>query len=94
MTALPDFALAGPEILLAAGALVLLMLGAYGGERRAGLVSGLASLLLVVAAVAVMLGREGTTFDGAFVVDGFARFMKVSRRFCSASSFRVTVPGR
>jgi NADH-quinone oxidoreductase subunit N len=99
MTALPDFALATPEILLAAGALVLLMLGAFGGERRAGLVSGLSALLLVVAAVAVMLGREGTTFDGAFVVDGFARFVKVlvligsalavvmTRRFAVAEKF-------
>ncbi|MBS1184087.1 MAG: nuoN [Proteobacteria bacterium] len=77
MTALPDFALAGPEILLAVGALLLLMLGAYGGERRTGLVSGLSVLLLLVAAVAVILGHDGATFDGAFVVDGFGRFIKV-----------------
>lgn len=77
MTALPDFALAGPELLLAVGALLLLLLGAYGGEKRAILVSGLSALLLVVAAVAVMLGRDGSTFDGAFVVDGFGRFLKV-----------------
>lgn len=77
MTALPDFALAGPELLLAAGALLLLLLGAYGGERRGGLVSGLSALLLVVAAIAVIVGRDGSTFDGAFVVDGFGRFLKV-----------------
>ncbi len=77
MTALPDFALAGPEILLAVGALLLLMLGAYGGERRTGLVSGLSVLLLFVAAVAVILGHDGATFDDAFVVDGFGRFVKV-----------------
>ena len=77
MTALPDFALAGPELLLAAGALLLLLLGAYGGEQRGGLVSGLSALLLVVAAIAVIVGRDGSTFDGAFVVDGFGRFLKV-----------------
>ncbi|MCM5551798.1 NADH-quinone oxidoreductase subunit NuoN [Pleomorphomonas sp. NRK KF1] len=77
MTALPDFALAGPEILLAVGALLLLLLGAYGGEKRAGFVSGLSALLLIIAAVAVIVGRDGTTFDGAFVVDGFGRFLKV-----------------
>lgn len=77
MTALPDFALAGPELLLAVGALLLLLLGAYGGEKRASLISGLSALLLVVAAVAVIVGRDGTTFDGAFVVDGFGRFLKV-----------------
>ncbi len=77
MTALPDFALAGPEILLAVGALLLLLFGAYGGEKRAGFVSGLSALLLIIAAVAVIVGRDGTTFDGAFVVDGFGRFLKV-----------------
>lgn len=99
MTALPDFALAGPELLLAAGALLLLLLGAYGGERRGGLVSGLSILLLVVAAVAVIVGRDGSTFNGAFVVDGFGRFLKVlvligsalavvmTRRFAVAEKF-------
>ncbi|MCM5556080.1 NADH-quinone oxidoreductase subunit NuoN [Pleomorphomonas sp. JP5] len=77
MTALPDFALAGPELLLAVGALLLLMLGAYGGEKRGGLVSGLSALLLVVAAIAVIVGRDGSTFGGSFVVDGFGRFLKV-----------------
>ena len=99
MTALPDFALAGPELLLAAGALLLLLLGAYGGERRGGLVSGLSILLLVVAAVGVVVGRDGSTFNGAFVVDGFGRFLKVlvligsalavlmTRRFAVAEKF-------
>lgn len=99
MTALPDFALAGPELLLAVGALLLLLLGAYGGERRDGLISGLSALLLVVAAVAVIVGRDGSTFNGAFVVDGFGRFLKVlvligsalavvmTRRFAVAEKF-------
>ena len=77
MTAFPDFALAGPELLLACGALLLLMLGAYGGEKRGSLVSSLAVLLLIVAAVVAIIGRDGSTFDGAFVVDGFGRFVKV-----------------
>ncbi|PKR90986.1 NADH-quinone oxidoreductase subunit NuoN [Pleomorphomonas diazotrophica] len=77
MTAFPDFALAGPELLLAAGALLLLLIGAYGSEKRSSLVSGLSVLLLLVAAVAVVIGRDGSTFGGAFVVDGFARFLKV-----------------
>lgn len=77
MTAFPDFALAGPELLLAAGALLLLLIGAYGSEKRGSLISGLSVLLLLVAAVAVVIGRDGSTFGGAFVVDGFARFLKV-----------------
>lgn len=90
MTALPDFALATPEILLAAGALVLLMIGAFGGEKRTGLVSGLAVLLLLATAVAVIFGRDGTTFDGAFIVDGFGRFVKVLVLIGSALAIIMT----
>jgi NADH-quinone oxidoreductase subunit N len=77
MIALPDFGLAAPEILLAVGAMVLLMIGAFGGERMARPVSGLSILLLIAAAFAVAFSREGATFEGAFVVDGFARFLKI-----------------
>jgi NADH-quinone oxidoreductase subunit N len=77
MIALPDFGLAAPEILLAVGSMVLLMIGAFGGDRMARPVNGLSILLLIVAAFAVALGREGATFEGAFVVDGFARFLKI-----------------
>jgi NADH-quinone oxidoreductase subunit N len=90
MTALPDFALATPEILLAAGALVLLMIGAFGGEKRTGLVSGLAVLLLLATAVAVIFGRDGTTFDGSFIVDGFGRFVKVLVLIGSALAIIMT----
>lgn len=90
MTALPDFALALPEILLAAGALVLLMIGAFAGEKRTGLVSGLAVLLLIGVAAAVILGRDGATFDDAFVVDGFGRFVKVLVLIGSALAIIMT----
>jgi NADH-quinone oxidoreductase subunit N len=92
MTALPDFMLALPEIILAAGALVLLMIGAFGGERTTSTVNGVAVALLVVAALAVVLApREGVTFEGAFVVDGFARFMKVLTLIGSALAITMSV---
>jgi NADH-quinone oxidoreductase subunit N len=68
-----------PEIILAVGALALLMVGAYGGERTNFVVSVCAIVLLVVAcAVVVWLpsGRQAT-FGGSFVVDDFARFAKI-----------------
>lgn len=78
MTALPDFMLALPEITLAAGAMLLLMLGAFGGDKTTPVVSVLSVGLLVLAAVLIAFAtRDGVTFDGAFVSDGFARFMKV-----------------
>ena len=60
-----------PEIVLAVGAMVLLMLGAFRGERSASTVSWLAIALLVVAGAdrAVAAGRHATTFGGSFIVD-------------------------
>jgi NADH-quinone oxidoreductase subunit N len=92
MTALPDFMLALPEIILAVGALVLLMIGAYGGERTTTTINGVSVALLVVAALAVVMApREGVTFEGAFVVDGFARFMKVLTLMGSALAIAMSV---
>src|SRR5436305_1188169 len=68
-----------PEIVLAAGAMVLLMLGAYRGPQTTGLVTALAIGLLVVTGVAEFMlpaGRQ-VTFGGSFIVDDFARFLKI-----------------
>ncbi|MFL5234494.1 MAG: NADH-quinone oxidoreductase subunit NuoN [Microvirga sp.] len=77
--AIPAFGPAVPEIILAAGALVLVLVGAYRGEGSTRLVNLLALGLLAAALVAVLALPAGrvTTFNGAFVVDPFAKFMKV-----------------
>jgi NADH-quinone oxidoreductase subunit N len=77
-SAIPVFGPALPEIILAAGVLVLVLLGAFRGERSAGVMNVAALALLAVAFVAVlMLPAERTeTMAGSFVVDAFARFMK------------------
>src|SRR3982750_3108246 len=68
-----------PEIVLAAGGMLLLMLGAFVGDRATGAVNALSVLLLIgVAALLVWLpGDKLVAFNGTFVVDLFARFMKV-----------------
>ncbi len=68
-----------PELVLAAGAMVLLMLGAYRGQQTTSLVTGLAICLLVLAGGLELLLPAGklTTFAGGFIVDDFARFLKV-----------------
>ncbi len=91
MLALPDFGLAAPELILAIGAMVLLLIGAYGGDRMYRPVTTLSVVLLVVALAAVIWGRDGTTFEGAFVVDGFARFLKVLALIGSASAIVMGV---
>jgi NADH-quinone oxidoreductase subunit N len=68
-----------PEIVLALGAMALLMWGAFRGERPAGAINAVAIALLIVAAALVIWlpGDRLVTFGGSFIVDSFARFMKV-----------------
>src|SRR3982074_231291 len=68
-----------PELVLALGAMVLLMVGAYRGQQATGLVTGLAVGLLAGVGVLELLlpGGRLTTFAGSFIVDDFARFLKI-----------------
>jgi len=51
-----------PEIVLAVGAMVLLMLGAFRGERSAGAMNRLAILLLIGAGAIALLIAWATVF--------------------------------
>jgi NADH-quinone oxidoreductase subunit N len=68
-----------PELILAGGAMVLLMIGAFGGGRAASPMLGSAIALLIVAglAIAAMPDERVELFNGSFVVDGFAKFLKI-----------------
>jgi NADH-quinone oxidoreductase subunit N len=67
-----------PEIILAVGAMALLMIGAFAGERSSGLVALLAIVLLLAAGAALASVPTPTrAFNGTFVFDAFARLMKV-----------------
>jgi NADH-quinone oxidoreductase subunit N len=77
-----------PELVLAAGAMVLLMIGAYRGPQTTGVVTGLAVCLLVVVGVLELMLPAGklTTFNGSFIVDDFARFLKFLALIGSAAT--------
>jgi NADH-quinone oxidoreductase subunit N len=76
---LPPLASVLPELILAVGALALLMVGVFAGDRSARLVNALAILVLALSAGALIFGdQSGKILNGAFVADGFARFMKIS----------------
>ncbi len=76
--ALPALGPALPEIILAIGAIVMVLVGAIQGERSMRLLEGLAIALLAVALALVVSGTgKLMTFNNGFVADGFARFMKV-----------------
>jgi NADH-quinone oxidoreductase subunit N len=67
-----------PELILAIGAMALLLTGAIGGEKTASAISwGAIVLLLVSGAVTVMGPDHALAFHGAFVADGFSRFAKI-----------------
>ncbi|MFZ4164075.1 NADH-quinone oxidoreductase subunit NuoN [Brevundimonas sp. NPDC058933] len=70
--------LSAPELTLAVGGLVLLMLGAFTGEKSTRLISGLSILLLAVASVLAAVGPLGTAFNGAYVADPLAVYGKVA----------------
>jgi NADH-quinone oxidoreductase subunit N len=66
-----------PELILAVGAMALLLAGAIGGEKTTPVISWAAIALLAAAGVAVVLGNPGPAFHNAFLADGFARFAKI-----------------
>lgn len=69
---------ATPELILAVGSMVLLMIGVYSTERANSTVTGLSVALLIAAgAWMVVFVEDRSAFDGAFVNDAFARFMKI-----------------
>ena len=75
-----SFALAHtlPELILAGGALVLLMMGAYKGAKGDWIISELAIAILGVAFLTLFTKLDGKAiiWDGAFVDDAYGRFMK------------------
>jgi NADH-quinone oxidoreductase subunit N len=83
-----------PELVLACGAMALLMFGVYyRGDRLAQLSNTIAiALLVLVGALVLWVAPEkAVTFGGSFVVDGFARFMKVLALIGSAVAIAMSV---
>jgi NADH-quinone oxidoreductase subunit N len=76
--------LAAPELTLAIGALVLLVLGAFIGEKSARLISILSVALLIAASAVAATGPLGAAFHGAYVADPLAVYAKVVIYLCSA----------
>jgi len=68
-----------PELVLAVGAMALLMLGAFRGPQTTQLVTGIAVVLLAITGALIFWLPAGklTTFGGSFIVDDYARFLKV-----------------
>ena len=90
---IPSLVPALPEIVLVIGAMLLLMVGAFRGERATPGIDGTAILLLIVTGAIVwwLPGDKLVGFGGSFVVDGFARFLKLLALTGSAVAILMSV---
>jgi NADH-quinone oxidoreductase subunit N len=68
--------IAAPELILSAGAIILMLVAAWGGDKSARAINWLAIALLAV--VAVICGNAGgDAFDGLYRADAFSSFAKI-----------------
>jgi NADH-quinone oxidoreductase subunit N len=82
-----------PEIVLGLGAMALLMVGVFRGAASVRVVDFAAIALLVIAG-AVLLALPGgrlVSFGGSFVVDDFARFLKILALIGSAAAIAMSL---
>jgi NADH-quinone oxidoreductase subunit N len=66
-----------PEIIVVAGACVLLIAGLFATESRGLVAASLAIVAAATAATLALAGQARSGYSGMFVVDGFAEFFKV-----------------
>ncbi len=76
------------EVILAAGALVLLLVAGWAGDKATRLISWIAVVLLAVAGLALM-GPAGAAFGGQYQADSFAAFAKVLIYFAAGASILI-----
>ena len=73
-----NIGLLGAELWLALGILVLLMVGVFSGEKSLSQITGLSLAVIVAAFIVLFLADgRGTAMNGSFILDDFARFMKI-----------------
>ncbi|GAK32916.1 NADH-quinone oxidoreductase subunit N [Iodidimonas nitroreducens] len=75
---MPDVLTVLPELILALGAMGLLMIGVFNQDKSFGLLNWLASGLFLAAFITMIATSSGrvTAFGGLFITDDFALFMK------------------
>lgn len=82
-----------PELLMAVGALVLVILGVIINKEKSALISWLAVLLIVAAGLTAVLNpADGVLFNGVFIADAFARYMKLLVLGGAALSLILAMP--
>jgi len=90
---LTAFAPIVPELVLLGGALALLMLGVFRGDKIVDAIDILAMIILVGAALMVLLqpAERIEAFGGSFVIDGYGRFFKFLALVGAAAALLMSV---
>jgi NADH-quinone oxidoreductase subunit N len=88
----PDLLPILPEIILALSALGLILGGVFADEDAAPTIGLLTIFAMVAAIVALLLVPTGrTTFAGGFILDGFARYLKILTLLGAAITVAMTM---
>eukprot|EP01042_Synura_sphagnicola_P019217 gene19217-24309_t len=69
--------LALPEAIIAVASLLILVFGAFRGDKGMTSISALCGVALLVAAYFAAFDPQGSVFSGSFIVDGVSQFAKV-----------------
>src|SRR5215470_12224443 len=82
-----------PELVLVLGAMALLMIGVFSGDRATGGISAVAIALLAACIVILVMQPSGkvVAFHGSFVLDGYARFLKILALTGSAVAILMSI---
>jgi NADH-quinone oxidoreductase subunit N len=78
-----------PEMILSVGALALLMVAAWAGDKATRGISWAAVALFAAAALSLPVGGEGYAFDGLYRGDDFAAFAKILIYIAAAVSVLI-----
>jgi len=82
-----------PEVVLACGAMLMLMAGVFMRVGSSRVVNSWCVLVLIVAAIALIMTPQGrlVSFGGSFVLDDFARFLKMLTLIGSAGALILSL---
>lgn len=82
-----------PELILAVGAMVLLMVGVFSKDQSTATITGLSIAVLIAAGIVIFHsdGETITTFDGSFIVDPFSNFMKILTLIGSIAAIAMSI---
>lgn len=85
--------IAAPELVLAIGAMALLMIGTFRGDRSLSALTWLSVALYAVAGFLVLDDPwRATAFDGLYVADNFSAFLKIVMYAGSAAAALLAIP--